>query len=126
MRRGQSYSVDVVLAIVIFGFVSVAITSFALLSQPDVDKLQNSASRVVNELEGTYLDCGIVLENSSIDNESIACLFNKSYEDFKEAYDIEHNFCIYLEDEKGQILKIQGKNGWGSAELRVGGDPCNS
>ena len=81
-KRGQSWSIDVVLAIVIFGFIAIAFTSFALLSQPDIEELQNSAERVTIDLESSVGACNPVIVNDTIDNNSIMNMFNLIFADF--------------------------------------------
>ena len=125
-RRGQSWSVDVVLAIVVFGFISIAFTSFALLQKPDVEKLQQNAQRVVLELETPVGGCGAILENDTINNESLSCLYGLDYDQFKAINNLRSDFCVYIEDEHGQIIQLNGLNGWGSNDLQLSGAQCGT
>lgn len=123
MRRGQSWSMDVVLGVVIFGFLAVVFTSFALLQRPDVETLQENAERVglSMQLDGP---CGAVLGNDSVEQQNLQCWYDLDYEQVKKQQRLRGDFCVYLEDDRGQIILVDNMSGWGSGELLVGGVPC--
>ncbi len=126
-RRAQSWSTDVVLGVVIFGFVVVAFTSFALLQKPSVQQLQGNAERVMNELQQSQGAQPPVLNNTSLDNQSLAQLYaSGNYQTIRDQLKIKGNFCIYVEDQSGQVVSVAGRNGWGSNELLIGGKPCGT
>lgn len=129
-RCGQSWSIDVVLGVVIFGFVAVTFSSFMLLDRPDIDDLQIGAERVSLALEDSP-NCGTVLANNTIVNESLSCLYAQDYESLRESLRLRGDFCVYLEDDMGRLIRINSsdnltRNGWGSSELIVGGQPCGN
>ncbi len=131
-RKAQTWSIDVVIAVVIFGFIAAIITSFALLEKPDTESLQRNAQEVTFYLEepiviGPDLNCSEIFDDNKVNIEGIECLFNSTesdYEEFKKQTGIKGDFCIYLEDEDGNIVYIQNKTGWGSPELIVADKPC--
>lgn len=117
---------DVVLAVVIFGFISVTFTSFALLDQPDVQRLQQNAQKVTTELSQPLSQCGgvSILTDNALDQEGTDCLYQQDYQEIKQQFNIEEDFCMYLEDEDGNIVQVAGKNGFGSDEVNISGAPC--
>jgi hypothetical protein len=123
-KRGQTWSMDIVLAVVIFGFISVSITSFALLDEPDTDSLQRTAQSVDSRLDSPFIGCNATISNGVIDKSAIECLSDKSYADVKKEINADGNFCIFLEDEEGKIIPIKNKTGIGGEEITVGGKPC--
>lgn len=131
-RRAQTWSVDLVIALVIFGFITVVVTSFSLLNQPEIEDLQFTAERVSVAMESpTSSGCSAVLEGERLILENAECLFDgdqTTYESMRNELGVEGDFCIYFEDESGQIYQVEtlsgSKTGWGSPELVVGGTAC--
>ena len=130
-RQAQSWSMDVVLAVVIFGFISVAFTSFALLERPDVSSLQREAQQVSNSLSSPLALCNNfpVLEGGTMQRNATICLFNQSYDDLRAAFRTRQNFCIFLEDSNGQLIPIRvnsthNRYTVGSNQVTVGGQRC--
>lgn len=130
-RRAQSYSMDIVLAVVIFGFLAVTFTSFTLLDRPNIASLQQEAQQVSFSLENPIIVCdnAPVLSEGSLDRNTTSCLFNQSYPQLKELFNTRGDFCIYLENQDGQLIPIRinettNKYTIGSPEVNVSGIPC--
>ena len=125
-RRGQSWSMDIVLAVVIFGFIAVTLTSFALLDRPDIQTLQQDAQQISSELGQSFSQCDgrQVFRGNALDANATECLFEQNYTDLKQQFRTQENFCIYLEDQNGRIIQVAGKNSIGSDEVNVSGVPC--
>lgn len=128
MRRGQSWSMDIVIAVVVFGLITLAITGFVLLSKPDAERLEQNSQLVISNLAATQLGCGEILTGNNLNFTNFECLFGQDYQAFKEANSIQGDFCIFLEDERGNIWTLQeeGVTAWGSSDVTVGGSPCQS
>lgn len=123
-KRGQSWSIDIVLAVVIFGFIAVSITSFALLDEPESERLQQEAQLVDSRLETQLAGCNATVSQSTINQDGLECLFGLNYSDIRSEIRTSGDFCIFLEDEEGRIITIRNKTGIGGDELLVGGKPC--
>jgi len=135
MRRGQSWSVDLVVAVVIFGFIAIVITSFVLLDKPDIETLQVDAQRVSGAIDGAVLllddgtDCGVLLDGERINDASIDCLYGAppdNYAPLRQSLGVEGDFCIFLEDENGQVIAVANRNGWGSGDLTIADEACGT
>ena len=126
MKKGQSWSMDIVIAVVVFGFITLAITGFVLLSKPDAERLEQNSQLVIANLASAQAGCGEILTANTLNFEHLECLFGRNYEEFKEQNRIQGDFCIFLEDEQGQIWTIDDGRiaAWGSDDIRVGGIPC--
>lgn len=126
MRKGQSWSMDIVIAIVVFGFITLAISGFVLLSKPDAERLEQNSQVVIANLAAAQAGCGAILTGNNVNYTNFQCLFNEQYEQFKDNNNIQGDFCVYLEDEQGRVWTVDGRHGWGSDTVRLGGVPCGS
>lgn len=124
-QKAQSWSIDLVLAVVIFGFIAVSITSFALLNEPDVDMLQREAQLIDSRLDVNVASCNATIQDGKINSTNIDCLYNLNYEDIKESFRVRGDFCIFIEDEEGSVILISNQTSVGKETLRIGGIPCN-
>ncbi len=130
-RFGQSWSMDVVLAVVVFGFITVTFTSFALLDSSNVDALEREAQLVAGGLANPLMMCNDlpVLRDGSLDQNTTACLFGQDYEDLQQLFQTSQDFCMYLEDQDGNVIPVRLNDGTtqrsiGSPDVIVGGLPC--
>lgn len=134
MRVGQSWSMDIVIAVVVFGFVALAITGFVLLSQPDAEQLERNSQVVISNLAAAQAGCDPVMSGNNVHYEALSCLmFNTDYDMFRDELGIQGDFCIFLEDEQGQLWEIRkdAQNSssdramsWGRPDVNVAGSPC--
>lgn len=119
-----------ILAVVVFGVITIAITSFALLSEPDIESLEQRAQSIDLRLADSISDCNRIIADGQVDDEAIFCLSQKEYETIRQEIGAEGHFCIHLEDEQGNIIPISNESfsrlSIGSNEIRVGGLPCGS
>lgn len=126
MRKGQSWSIDIVIAVVVFGFITLAITGFVLLSKPDAERLEQNSQLVISNLAAAQASCGEILTGNNLNFSNFECLFRQDYQAFKDTNNIQGDFCIFLEDERGTIWTLEGGQitAWGSEDARVGAIPC--
>ncbi len=128
--RGQTWSTDLVIAVVIFGFMAVIFYSLLVMqNRPSVDDLQTRAQVITEQLEKPVSKCGTVLLNQTVDAEELRCLFNEPYLQVKNQLQIEGDFCIYLEDSNGNLYIVGNtttgyRTGFGNPNLIVGGTAC--
>lgn len=121
---------DVILAVVVFGFITVAITSFALLDEPEIQSLEQRAQTIDVQLAASVAGCEAILNDAQVNDEAILCLTQADYNSLREELDVQGDFCIHLEDENGNVVPITNssfsKLSIGSNEIKVGGVPCGS
>ena len=70
--------------------------------------------------------CEAVLNDNTINDSSLDCVYTSAYDSVKQNLRVKGDFCIFLEDENGQIIAVNNRNSFGSAELLVGGAPCGT
>jgi len=129
MSKGQSWSMDLVIAVVIFGFIAVIFYSLVLIqSKPSVEDLQREAQGINTKLEGTIPGCGTIIEGQTVTPQLLQCLFSQNYTQLKQQLGIKANFCLYVEDSNGKLYIVNNGTsnltGFGDPELVVSGTPC--
>ena len=124
--KAQAWSADIILAIVIF--MGIFFVVFAIFNQDSSEKaknLQQEASIIIKQLSGSDKSLRII-SNNQVNASKIEELKNLSYDELKSRLRIEGDFCIYFEDEKGNIVLINNSNiGIGSSSINISGTPCS-
>lgn len=126
MDRAQVWSIDVLLAVVIF--ISIILIFYVTISSnqsPKLKGLEQDAANLKSELEKhpelSFLDSGEInytkLQNFS-DEVSV------NYTDVKERLGIRGEFCIFYEDEQGNLVLVDNRTGIGSGDVNISGTPC--
>lgn len=130
MRRGQAWSLDLVVAVIIF-LLAVGIIYEFLLGRERGDLAQ---LRIESEVIATKLADDPLLQvavNKQLDTTRMAGLATKSYDELKSDLGVKHEFCIFLQDENGNLIYIVdglGNKytgiGSGDGQLNLSGTPC--
>lgn len=123
--KGQAWSMDITLAVVIFivsFFVIYAITSSktSINQAPDMKK---EAERLSQEVitEGSDLD---IIDDGELNKTKVIELIQKNYSWLKEKLRTDYEFCFYFEDQNGTLIKINDTTGVGSPYINVSGFNC--
>lgn len=129
MERGQVWSVDVLLGVVIF--VSVILIFYVTISakqKPGIEDLEIEASNLKTEFEKNY-ELGFIKadEVNETKFEEFVNLTEKNYSEVKQKLGIKGEFCIFYEDNDGNIILIGNKTGVGnSSKIYIAGTLCGS
>jgi hypothetical protein len=131
--QGQSWSLDIILAFVVF--VLIIGIFYALLSNDKKDKtadLTLESKTVVSSLDAangqnnnlTVIDQGIVEPNK------LQKLYESDYMTLKRQLGIKGDFCIYLIDQYGGIIVVNTSAGqvgsFGGGNFTINGKSCGS
>lgn len=127
MRRAQSWSIDVIIGVIIFMMIVAIFYAFlGAQSQASVEDLKADADTTSEKISG---DLGI-LSNGEFDQRALEELCNRPYSEVKALLGIENDVCIFLEDENGNIIPCgtNNKSGIGNGDISLGeslncGDP---
>ena len=124
--KAQSWSIDIVLGIIIF-MAAFFIFYSILNSNPNAtaSNLKEQASIIIKQTttEGSAV---AIVNNNEINISKFNELKNLSYEELKRMLRIEGDFCIYLEDENGNVVLINNSfRGIGSPKINLSGVPCS-
>jgi len=129
MKSSQAWSLDIMLAIVIF--IGTIFVFYAILSnnpKSSVDNLEDDAAKVLENIASEDPDLGFI-DGIEINQEKLQGLLLEDYEEIKKQLRVENDFCIFLEDENGNVIKIdENFAGIGSSNIQIGEDldvkPC--
>ncbi len=127
MKKGQTFSTDAVVAVVMF---IIAVIMLYYLSGPATknkqsEKLQSEAEKLPATLSSQQNLTSVFIQGSKVDEQKLREAMNLSYENLKSLLGVESDFCIYLEDENGNIVPMEGKVGVGSRLANFSGKGCN-
>ena len=123
--KAQTWSIDVILGVILF--LSAFFIFYSLLNQNfnKTDSLKQEASSVIKEVSSGDSLIRIV-DNNELNITRIGMLKNISYDELKFKFRIEGDFCIYIEDEEGNLVLINNSyRSIGSPMINVSGVPCS-
>lgn len=123
-QKAQSWSIDVALGVVIFmGAFLIVYTLLSANPNTKVSTLTDEASLVNKQFSS---DTQIkIISNNEVNISKLLELKNISYDELKRMLRIEGDFCIYFEDEKGNLVLINNSyRGVGASSINLSGVPC--
>lgn len=124
--KAQSWSMDITIGVIVF---IVAFFIVYSLLNPDqkakASELKEEASTVIQQIASEEAPLRIV-DNNEIKEERLNELKSLSYDELKRKLRVEGDFCIYIEDDKGNIVPIDSTHkGIGSSKIFIGDKPCS-
>ena len=124
--KAQSWSIDLALGVIVF-MVAFFIFYSALNENPNTKEsnLKEDASAVIKEVSSSNGALSIVA-NNQINESKAGELKNLGYSSLKKRLRVDGDFCIYLEDEKGNVVLINNSyRGIGSPNMNISNAPCS-
>ena len=123
--RSQAWSLDIMLAIVIF---IGTIFMFYIILNPtqagNVGELRDEAAIVLKDIQSDDPDLGII-DGAIVNETKLQELLGKDYATIKSKLRIKNDFCIYFEDKSGNIVYIDATHtGVGSDTITVSNISC--
>jgi hypothetical protein len=119
--QGQSWSLDIILAFVIF--VLIIGIFYALLGNNKKDKTNDltlESSTIINNLDSANANGPsniplTIIDKGNIDNDKAIDLYTSTdYEELKKQLGIKGEFCIYIVDQEGVYQNISGEHVFGN------------
>jgi len=124
--KAQSWSVDITLGVIVF--ITAFFIFYSLLNANPSSKTSNlkeDASLVIKQIASDEAPLRII-DGNEINVSRLNELKNLSYEELKRRLRIEGDFCIYLENDKGDLVLINSSyKGVGSPDINLSGTPCS-
>jgi hypothetical protein len=124
-KKAQTWSVDLVLGVVIFLLVIVVIYSL-IASRPARDnQLRDDADRIYSKLSnGSTGSDNVpkVLNGNSISKEDLAKLYGQNYDELKAELGIKGDFCIIVVTDQNGIINTTNGSSIGNKKDIVIGD----
>ena len=124
--KAQSWSIDAAIGVLIF--IGAFLVVFALLTSNSSTKtsvLKDEASNVINIIvsEDSSLR---VIDGKEVNESRLGQLKNLTYNELKRMLSIEGDFCIYFEDDKGNLVLINySYKGIGAPTINLSNTPCS-
>ncbi|HIG98567.1 TPA: hypothetical protein HA231_04050 [Candidatus Woesearchaeota archaeon] len=126
-RKAQTISTDAVVGVMLF--VTAAILLFYLAGpvakNRQADHLRQEAERLPSLLSSEQNLTTVLISGSQANPGNVESLL-EDYENLKEILGIDAEFCVYFEDENGNIVPLQGRVGMGSSLVNISGMTCNA
>jgi len=133
LKKGQNWSLDLILGIVIF--ILILSLFYMLLTRNesvDVKILKTKGNTILNIFDSQKSNLHLtILDGDTINKTKIEELYGSdSYEDIKKDLGLTGDFCIIVEDSNGRVIAINTstgyKYGFGNPDLNVSGFPCGA
>lgn len=129
MRKAQTLSMDLMVGVMVF--IGMLILFFGLImfspNSSGVEELNNEGEHILKTLESDTPNLGFINKNQIQEGE-LNQLITKEYDDLKSEMGIRNDFCIFLEDENGNVVPIVINDeryfGIGKDNVKVGGVGC--
>lgn len=123
--KSQAWSIEVMIAVVIF--MGVIFLFFSLLSSGPGTKekeLEEDAARVISDIYSDDPVIGI-LDGNRINSTKLEDILGMNYSDIKGQLKLRNDFCLYFEDENGDIIYLNyTHSGIGSSSINVSNVSC--
>lgn len=131
--QGQSWSLDIILAFVVFGLIiGIFYTVLSGSNKGKEENIQREVTVLSNNLDtSTGLNTSLsIIDKGTIDDIKIKSLYNSSYQSLKNQFGIKGDFCIYVVDQYGNLVTVNTSDGqitgFGNGNLSLNGKPCGS
>ena len=125
-KKSQSWSVDVVIACIIF--IGAFFAFYALLNKsttPNLADLRDDASILIREIASPEAPLRVV-DNNELNITKINDMKNLTYDELKRRLRINSDFCIFLENENGELILLNNSyRGVGAPTISLNGTPCD-
>lgn len=120
MKRGQTFSTDALVAVVIF--ILAGMLLFYLIGPAAKNKISDKLQLEAQKLPGILS----ANQGKKVDETKLAEILLLSYENVKTLVGMDSDFCIYFEDDHGNIVPAGNKIGIGSPLANFSGKACNA
>ena len=124
-KKAQSWSIDIILGVIVF-LVAFFVFFIALGEDPTgkINRLKEEASSIIRQLvsgEETRIVDGMEVNVSKTSK-----LKDTQYDELKRKFRVDSDFCIYVEDNKGNIVLINSSfKGIGASSINLSGAACS-
>jgi len=131
--QGQSWSLDIILAFVVFVLVIGIV--YSLIGTNKKDKTQDltlESNTVLSNLDtaNNQISNLTIITKGNVDKNSLEQLYSSDYRSMKRQLGIKGEFCVYIIDQYGNLVTVNTSDGevgsFGNGNLSVNDKPCGS
>ena len=119
MKKGQVWSLELSVTIMIFLFALVIFAGLILKKGSNVSNLSSDAEKTMMALSSSSDNA--VIENNVLNKTKAGSL---NYSQLKRELGLKNDVCIYFEDKNGRLISLSGTNAVGDSSVQVNGQPC--
>lgn len=131
--KGQTISTDVLIAIAIFVIVMAFFLVIGINLFPEIRNLDSEAEKLESAVSTSTETSPALIEGAKVNEEALSELLTTKYEDLKNDLGMRADFCIYFEDDKGNVVLLSNNTGnslevygIGAEQTKVAGIPCRT
>ncbi len=130
--QGQSWSLDIILAFVVFVLVIGIVYSLIGTSKDKTQDLTLESNTVVNNLDSANSQKSnlTIITRGNIEQTKLEQLYTSDYNDIKRQLGIKGEFCIYIVDQNNNLVTVNTTSGevgsFGNGNLTVNNKACGS
>ena len=127
MKKAQTFSTDAVVAVAMFVIAVIMLyyLSGSATKNKQSEQLQSEAEKLPATLSSQQNLTSVFIQGSKINEQKLREAINMSYDNLKSLFGVKSDFCIYIEDENGNLVPMEGKVGIGSPLANFSGKSCN-
>ena len=118
---------DVIIASIVF--MAAFFAFYALLNRNTTlgpEELKDEASILIREMSSPDAPLRII-DNNELNITKLNDLKNLTYNELKRRLRVSSDFCIFLENERGELILLNNSyKGIGAPSINISGTPCNS
>jgi hypothetical protein len=117
-KRAQTWSVDLVLGVVIFLLIIVIIYSLIASRDTNNSQLRDDADKIylyLNENDNNR-NLPNVVNGSTLSEEELTKLYRMDYNELKQTLGITSDFCIIVVTDNNALVNVSGKSSIGNGE----------
>jgi len=100
----SNFKIDEIMLVLIVAIISIIVVVYDKLNEPAEMEAEKITEMILNEHDISFANNGIVDENK------LKKIQNMDYKEFKNSLNAKNEFCIYIEDEKGNIILAKGSS----------------
>ena len=102
-KQKPNFKIDEIVLVLVVALLSIFI-SFYKTGEPKGMDAEKITEMILDDHVVSFANKGVVDENKLKEIQNIG------YEDFKRSLNVKNDFCIYLEDENGEIILAKGSS----------------
>ena len=128
LKKGQNWSLDLVLGIIIFLLV---LGVFYLLisknTSTDIKGMKDKGNNILNYFDSDKSDIILTfIQGNNVNVTKLEELYSNpdEYEKLKQELGLTGDFCIVLEDSNGRVIVLNNTYGFGDPNLNISGCLC--
>jgi hypothetical protein len=123
-RKAQTWSVDLVLGVVIFLLVVVIIYSLIASRPENESQLRDDADKIYLELNSNENSEEIpqIVDGSTLSEDELIKLYNESYAELKKKLGIDNDFCIVVVTDNSILIDVPVNSTYDKRSIGTGKD----